>query len=551
MTTLNRSTLRRLQQLPQLPSVWEGDRRSLALDDEDLDHLDSEERGDCILWVDGTDALVRSMDVVAPETGLEAVARTLLRAIENPHGGTQPARPKKIVVCDREIQFFLRGVLQELDIAVEYVAELPLIDEIYRGLQASLAAHSMGLEQPFQEELEAAAQQLWQDAPWDDLDEEKIISIRLNHADVETLYVSTLGMLGVEYGVLMYRSLDSLKQFRQRVLSAGSSSETLEEAFLQQDCLFLTFERASEQDVIDANFQMADREDASDIQPTFGNLHPLEGMRPYLHQEESVAAIAALEALHRFLKQHKTSLSSGEFPALKSRYRIPDPQNPKKKLSVQVATMPDLADELFDMASEAEAEELPGLLSPGTLPILNDDLVPEDSFFSLGAIPWDVLEILRPSVKFHQPADDSFPTKSDGFPVILIQTSRPKALTMIEELRAAGGLKAICFNPGEDPFADAQYDLGLLQTCDGELHLFGEFVETDPVHIRAREKWDQRCKKTKGHCGLVIAMGITGASQGNPQLKDMMALFEVRSVSSQDLGLGPLQLVSSLDLPRF
>lgn len=548
MTTLSRSTIRRLQQLPQAASVWEGDRRSLTLMDDGSVSLDEKERGDCILWVDGTDAAVRAMDMVMSDVGLEAMARSLLQAMEQPHGGGAAARPKKIVVSNREIQFFLRGVLQELDVVVEYVTELPLIDEIFRGLQASLISRMLRECQPYEGELQAIAHVLWNDAPWKLLDEEKIIAIELNYEEIETLYVSTLGMLGVEYGILMYRSVDSLKKFRQRVLSADKSPERLEEAFLQQDCLFLTFEQGSEQAMADVISTSSDRHPPKKLEPTFGNLHPLEGMRPFLHEEESVVALVALEALHRFVKQHRKKLTSGSFPSIKGRYRLDDPQDESAKLLVQVETLPDLAQELLEMTVISDLSDdlsnLPLDAESLSSPVLKDDLIPENSFFSLGAVPWDLLEMMRPSVKFHQPSTNDFPTKADGFPVILIQTSRPKAMVMIEELKAAGGLKAICFNPGEDPLIKENYDLGILQTCDGEFHLFGEFEEDDPTHIRARKKWEQRCKKTNGHCGLVIAMGLTGASRGNPQLKDMMGLFEVRSLTGEDLGLGSLQLIS-------
>lgn len=535
MTTLNPSTIRRLQSLPQMSSVWEGDRRSLSLSTEVA--IASNTVGDCILWVDGTEAMIRSMDMVTADAGLEAVARTLLKAFEHPHGGGEPMRPTKIVVCNREIQFFLRGVLQELNIAVEHVSDLPLINEIFRGLQASLASQMIDSEQPYGDELDELAYTLWDDAPWNILSEEKIIAIHLNRPDVETFYVSILGMLGVEYGVLMYRTPQSLKQFRQRVLTAKHSPEALEEAFLQQDCLFLTFEQASECDVVDTSVDFDPFSDDR-LNPSFGNLHPLEGLRPHLYEEEAVSAVLALEALHRFVQQHRRQLNSDIFPALKSRYRISNPEEPDQKVFIQVETLPDLADELADMTDAVATENMPDLLIPKQGPMLKDDLVPENSIYSLGAIPWDLLELMRPSVKFHQPADHDFPSKADGFPVVLIQTSRPKALTMIEDLKASGGLKAILFNAGDDPLNDISYDLGILHTHDGAFHLFGEFGETDPVHIQARKKWDQRCKKTKGYCGLVIAMGLTGASRGNPQLKDMMGLFEVQTTSVEELGLG-------------
>jgi hypothetical protein len=551
MTALNRSTRRRLQQLRQTPSVWEGDRRPLSPEFSLSSEPGTRAQGECILWVDGTEGLVRAMDMVPPDTGHEVMVRALLQAMEYPHSSARPARPQKIVVSDREIQFFLRGVLQDLDIVVDYAPELPLIDEIFQGLQGIARARPPQLPPDYVEPMLLATQDIWQDAPWETLDEEKIISVELNYGDVGTLYVSTLGMLGMEYGLLMYRSLDSLKQFRQRVLAADDSPEDLEEAFLEQDCLFVTFDQSdadpgADPDDVDEELAAIEAFYAkTGIRPSFGNLHPLEGMRPVLYEEEATAVLVALRALHRFFHQHLRQLGVDEFPAITSRYRIPDPRENSKKVSVKVATLPDLANELAAMSEEAglEAEDF----DVESMPILRSDLVPGDAFYSLGAMSWDILDILRSSVKFHQKVDEDFPHSSDGFPVILIQTSRPKAATLIEELKAAGGLKAICFNPGEDPFSEERYDLGVLQTNNGDLHLFGEFIEDDPIHIQARKKWDQRCKKTKGYCGLVIARGLKGNSRGNPQFGDMMALFETRSISAQELGLGPLQLMPYME----
>ena len=132
-------------------------------------------------------------------------------------------------------------------------------------------------------------------------------------------------------------------------------------------------------------------------------------------------------------------------------------------------------------------------------------------------------------------------------PVVLIQTSRPKAKVLIEQIQAAGGLKAICFNPGEDPFTDITYDLGILQAGNGNLYLFGEFISDDPEHLEARKKWNQRCQKTNGYCGLIVARGLKGASRGNPQLRDIMALFEMKALEAKALGMGVLQLIPQFE----
>ncbi|KAM3093942.1 DUF6930 domain-containing protein [Phormidesmis sp. 146-35] len=540
MTGLNRATRRRLLQLPQVPSVWEGDRRPLSTglsiaSSPTIDSTNAHPDGDCILWVDGSQGVVRAMDVVPDETGHEAIVRTLLRAMEHPHNPGKPARPQKIVVRDRETQFYLRGVLQDLEITLDYVPELPLIDEIFRGFQDATDTRPPQLPPQFADQLIEKAEGLWQDAPWEVLGDHQILEIELNQWDLHSLYASVMGMLGMEYGILLYRSLDSLKQFRQRVL-ANESLEQMEEAFLGQDCLFLTFESGEDED--EDPLELVDPD--SEITPVFGTLHPLEGIRSFLYDEEALSLLVILEALHRFMRQHRRKFEGDAFPAVSSKYKIPLPEGSEANtsaVSVKVSTMPDLANELFAMVDDEEEEPF--------FPVIRDDLVPEHSFLSLGVMPWEMVERMRSHVDHHQGGE---PTESgEGLPVILIQTSRPKAKAMVDEIKEAGGIRGICFNPGADPFVGDHYDLGLLQTANGELHLFGEFEEDDPTHIQARKKWEQRCKKTKGYCGLVVAKGLTGASRGNPNMKDMVALFEVKAISSDELGLGLLERKFAVD----
>lgn len=551
MTKLSPTTLRRLQKLPQIPCVWEGDRRFVAIDPELLESEVEDESGECILWVDGSEGIVRAMDMASASRGLDAVVRTLLRAMEHPHNPAQPARPQKIVVRDREVLFFLRGVLQDLDISLEYVPDLPLIDEIFRGLQDRFGGRRPPQLPPqYDRLLQQKAFQLWQDAPWTFLSDHQILGIELNRWGIGQFYVSVLGMLGLDYGILLYRSLESLQQFRASVL-AHSSIDRLEDAFLSQDCLFLTYESLEEIDEDeerDADFDLMELS-WSEIEPTFGNLHPFEGLRPFLYDEEAVAVWVALEALHRFLRSHRSKLSQDPFPALTSKYKISLPSEipaEPKSISIPVSTLPDLAAELLQMAenSESDAEDEEDGELP--LPILREDLVPPDVFLSLEIVPWETLESLRNSVEYYQSAQ--IPHAEQGFPAIVIQTTRPKAKTMIAQLQAAGGLKAIGFNPGENPFSEEYYDLGIFQTYNDELHLFGEFPQDDAQHRSNLQNWDALSQVLQGYCGLIVAMGATGATRGNPQPKDMLALFEARSISSDELGLGPLQMLPMLSL---
>ena len=396
MTALNNATRRRLMKLPQISSVWEGDRRPLAPGMQS-DGDSSGPEGECILWVDGSQGVVRAMDVVTPDTGLEVVARTLLRAMESPHNPGSPARPQKIVVRDREILFFLRGVLQDLDITLDYVPDLPLIDEIFNSFLNAVDQRPPQLPPQYTAQMQQQSASLWQDAPWEVLADHQTVAIEINQFDLTTVYASIMGMLGMEYGVLFYRSIESLKRFRERAIS-NESLEQMEEAFLKQDCLFVTFESASEDEDLDEDASLGSLS-AAEVRPVFGNLHPLEGLRSFLYDEEAEALLVILEALHRFLRQHRQKFENNGFPAVNSRYRIPAPTTAEggpAQLPVKVSSLPDLAAELLALEHDPSEAQLP-------FPIVRDDLVPENSFLSLGVVPWEMLDYLRAGAAHHQP----------------------------------------------------------------------------------------------------------------------------------------------------
>jgi hypothetical protein len=532
---------RRLIKVPQVPSVWEGDRRPLAGLSVELDP-ELEENGDCIIWIDGSEGFVRAMEIVSPEMGAEAIVRTLIKAIESPHRPAQPARPQKIIVRDRELQFFLRGALQNLDIVVEYAPQLPLIDELFRGFESMAGIPSHALPSPYRNLLNKVARQIWEKEPWDVLADHDILEVELNQWGVEKIYVCVMGMLGEEYGVLLYRCLDSLKRFRN-CITDNDSFEELESAFLAQDCWFLNFESLEEDE--DDEDEYIGYLSFSEIQTIFGSVHPYEGMRPFLDEEEALAVYVALQAFLKFFGQHEKILEKENYDLVKKSYQIKVKGEgiTEQSLSVSVSTLPDLVKEFIDVIKESE-EDLDGVEKLSIA--LKDDLIPDESFLSLGMMPWEILGYLKQDPKIHyQPLNIT--EKGDGLPIILIQTSRPKALVLIERIQEEGGLNAICFNGGYDPFREINYDLGIFQTNNNNLYLFAEFFGDDPNHIEARKKWDQRCKKNNSFCGLIIAKGLKGASRGNPQLKDMMAFFEAKSVNPNKLGMGVLQLMSELD----
>lgn len=515
MTFLNKSTLRRLKRLPKQPSTWEGDRRSLS--PELIAGIDpsTQQSGDCIIWMDRSFPAVRAMDVIPGQSGMEATVRVLLQAIEHPNSGLPPARPKTILVRNRELQLFLRGVLQDLEIDVKHSPNLPLCDEVFEQVLTTTQTLASPLPPALKEAMLDCAEAILQDGPWDVLDETRILSVELNHSDVETLYVSTLGMAGIDAGLLMYRSADSLQQFRQQVLNSDSTEETLQDAFLAQDCFFLNF--IPTEGYLEIPFSESEH-----LVPEFGCIHPLEGMRHALDEEEAAAVILVLTALHRFVKKHKTSLADPIFPTLTSRFRVSNPLNPEEKVSIRVSTQPKFAFELAKMTAESAAERQ----------VVHYDLAPEKMAYSLGWMPESLLNTVRLKAKVFKKAVTAFELKGDKFPVFSIQTSRPQAQKMLDRIKTAGGAKALCWVSGEELHSQEKYDICLLETGDGKMHMLAEFDATEPNHIRARQEWDKRCSKSDGFCGLVIAMGLSGSKGASFSVRNVMALYEIPSTTA-------------------
>ncbi len=560
MNLLPQTTMRRLKKIQQIPSVWEGDRRPLSGIRSNLDP-DLTEKGDCIIWVDGSEGLVRSMDVVSPEMGPEAVVRTLLRAIESPHNPAKPATPQKIIVRDRELQFFLRGVLQNLDITVDYVPNLPLIDEIFRGFETHSESPPNGLETKYQRLLSQVAEDIWDEAPWDLMADYDIVAIEINKWEIDTIYACVMGMQEREYGIILYRSLQSMKHFRSAVLEEDSTKE-LEKAFLAQDCWFLNFEIEDEDfDDDDDDFDFDTNADlivssSSDIRPLFGSIHPYEGMQPLRDREEVFIIYIALKALlqfyqetHDFFAENSTESLIREYdievPKINSDAEIHLKNIAKESLSVKVSNLPKLTSELLEMLDESENfdDENNHTLS---IPI-RDDLVPDGSLVRLTILPWNQIESLQNRSKVNiqlitqQPLKENI-SQEEGMPIILIQTSRPKARDLIDKIEEEGGLKGICFHPKDDFDPDDNDDFGIIQTNNGHLYFLAEFLVKEPKPLEAWEKWNQLCENKEDYFGLVVAMGITGASRGKPQLKDIMAVFETKRLTAKALGLGLLDL---------
>lgn len=547
MYSLSPFTCARLQRLPKQPVIWEGDRRPISDGMLDAFGYDSslpdgqDEASDCIIWVDGTEGVLRAVTIIPADTGHEAIVRTLLQAMEHPQGAMPPARPHKLVVRDREIHFFLRGALQDLDIGVDYTDSLPIIDEIFESLQQPEGQVESALPPDWESALNAHAQQLWDIAPWNHLGDDQILRIELNHWNLGALYVSVLGMAGLEYGLLIYRSLDSLTQFRETATESNLTTRQMQQAFLSQDCLFLNFELVRDEEAA-ALLPLPWMQSApSEVIPEFGSLHPLEGLRHTLELEEAAALRVCLESLCRFFKTHEEALSHSEFPALSNTYKLANPLG-KSRLTVKVSTCPEVTEQLA--IAEGSASAGPGMPS-FELPRFRDDYVPEGSMVLLTRLPQLTLEAIQQGKRYHAIA--KAPLTADMLPVVAIQTSRPKAQKLATQLESARGVDAVCFNPGSDPMSGDQLQLGLLHTGDGDFHLFIEFLLQDAHDSKLLQQWQQWCEASDGLCGVMIASGVTGAARGRPGAKENVAFFETALKTPEELNIPPLQMSYALD----
>jgi hypothetical protein len=393
MNSLTQTTKRRLQKIPQVPSVWEGDRRPIA---GMINNLEPElpQDGDCIVWVDASEGFVRSMEIVRGNAGPEAMVRALLKAIETPHSPAEASRPQKIVVCDREIQFFLRGALQNLDITVDYVPNLVLIDELWRNFEDIQLKEEDNLPSELEDLLDEIALDIWDQEPWLLLADHDLIKIELNLPELDTLYACVMGMLGEEYGIILYRSLESLKKFRNAAFTADDDSleAELEAAFLQQDCWFVNYSAIDEDDFdFDEGIDLGELF-SSDIQPLFGSIHPYEGMSPLRDEEEFFPIYVALQGLKNFISDHEEDLREDPIKAITHQYNLNLPIQPHA-ITVTVSTMPELASELVEIFEEAEAEE-EEKLGDNTF-FLKDDLIPPGSILSLTSISGELWGDLR------------------------------------------------------------------------------------------------------------------------------------------------------------
>ncbi|NJN76569.1 MAG: hypothetical protein HC796_10780 [Synechococcaceae cyanobacterium RL_1_2] len=450
------------------------------------------------------------MEMILGKNNNEAFVRALLKAIEQPNPPGEPSRPIRVLVKDRELQFFLRGILQPLGIEVEFMKKLILIDQLIATFEQR-KKNTLEVVGAHQSSLNGLAAELWKEEPWIFLRDSQIIKVEIKRArkKKQELFLCVMGQLGAEIGVVMYRNLEAFKDFRRKILATSdsfheefSAVESLEQIFLSQDCWFLNYEE----------------NDDDDYNPIFGSIHPYEGIRIALDESEAENIYGAIKGFCEFLDIHGDGLRSGKYDqTLTQKFKIPlPPAFTNHTLQVELETMPELYLELQQLESQPMAgeEDLDGrVLVPrpySQSSEIQEDILPEGSIYSIGMLKGEtalLLEEYPDPNKFYQ----SLFSKTDGMeiPLISIQTSLPKAKAMIKQLQELGP-QAITIAEGRDFFSNTSYDLLMLKTKRNQFHLIGEFEKGNKQHQVTMKKWQRRCKQTRNYCILLISSGVTG-----------------------------------------
>ncbi len=522
------ATLRRLRNIKQGPVVWEGVRCQMSLplrraSFSKVIPLIPPAKGEpeIILWADATNGMVRSMTPVEPGTGNEAMVRALIQAIENPQSNTPPLRPQKVIVKDRQIQFYLRGILQDLDITVDFAESLPFVDDIIQTISEHTDHTPTLLPYDLAPQFYHQVEALWHLAPWKYMYDHYIIEAKVNRWDVNSFFITFMKDVGVcEAGVLFYHSLDSIRQFRLAVMeSMFEDLDSMEDTFLSQDCIFIMFN--SGEDMPDSFKQMLHNLGwkIRTHYPYFSVLHPLEGEREFLQEEEVLALTATIQALNVFFTQHAKAFRGIRFPKLKMVHTptaVPDPS------PIEIVTLLEESLDILSLIGDygEEEEEVR----------TNTHIIPRDSVITRGYADQSTLEQFREcAVSKLFNAKKKRKTRQ---PILIIQNSKSGIMEMIEAVRAEGGLRRFGFatKSSSDPM---EMEVGVLVTERDNMYLFSMVFPEEKDKIQFSE-WKQECEKQR-ECVVLLAMGFRGKTRGNPKPNHIFGYYELDYLTEREL----------------
>ncbi|MDM7327318.1 MAG: hypothetical protein P3X23_009430 [Thermosynechococcus sp. Uc] len=512
--SLPAATIRRLLNVPQVSSAWVGGGRS-------LDKINDRVFG--AAWLDPEDQAIRSMELSQLPPTPEHLMRLLVEAIEHPrHFECEPCRPHTIIVDDRELQFFLRGIVAPLDIQVEYQAHIPLLDEFFEFITATTTDNAEDIELLPREYIPLYKQKVKELAQldiWQCLDSIIPLKIHCEAWDSPTLFAVLVNpqRANHDFGLLLYRGEEALRNFWQQIdqeypYIGEDDDERLERAILRNNCLFLNFTQINPEDLDDDLFFVLNGQ-LYTIDP--GAIHPLEGMRPFYAPEEAEMVYVAIEALIKFWKKTKKQFAQGKYPELNLRFKIPSSCHFALSYEVQVATVPEMVSNIDDNSEESNLKfHIP----------IDTEAIPEQAYILFKLFSPEELQKLPTVVSYYQRGE--IPKGFQGYPVLTIQTKKTAAGALAARIAEEGGIHHLTVFP---PSEAEQVVILLAQTNANHLWLLDTF---DPENGLLLLDWIKEVNALEGACGLAVAYGMTGKTRMQPTLKQIVGFFETSLVFS-------------------
>ncbi|WP_218081124.1 DUF6930 domain-containing protein [Anthocerotibacter panamensis] len=510
-----------IQRLPRTTHVWQGDLR--ALDSlASVRGIDGGLTG--VFWIDEATAAPRSVhpcvvthDHQKPPLILEGLIEALLSPIQG-----NPVRPRQLVVCRREYQFYLRGVLQNFDIQVEYRPQLPLMDEVLVFLAEQMGGgrrflpripddlpEDQVLRPQDYARLRDLYQQtvaLWRRAPWNYLAERPPLVITLNQWGIKTLQASILGATELQVGVVFYYNRADCDNRTPHDDGIGLRS---------YDALYLHFQPEEEVSLSLVELYQTHHWPQPN-QNTFvevGRVVKGQGLRP-LGRTEVLIVQTALSALNLFLSKQGRRLR--EQPNQKTTYTcsVPHPQDGGKlPIWVEYEPLPVAPLELVPWSG-----------------LVRDDLFPEGMSVLYEVIPWSTVSMLEVVAGVSRPAPRDVPMGTLGFPVVMLALKTRAAQKVCQRLLDENFLGVVFAQQIE---GGEVVDFTMVTTQRGGGYLVLD-MEHEREHRAELQKFQQAQRLCQGGHGLVIIKDRRGSSF-DPE--DVVGIFTCNGVTDLDLQL--------------
>jgi hypothetical protein len=434
---LEESELRKLKKVPQEPNTWE----ALKVPAKSIMKNPPRElaEAEVVIWGDLSAESIRNMQFVCSDDGND-LAQSLATAIMGVNRSIPPSRPQKVIVRDRRLMLYCRGLLRNLSIDCEFSGGPSVFDQVIRDLGSELAKFEPLSDQDFLP-LENQASRLWDVAPWRFLKETEVIRIRFENRDeAPELYAVTVGGgIGVHLGVLFFRDRSKI----ERLFESGSKMTLEEQAANFENCYSVTFDADNSDD--ERLGATAKDEPISAPRLSIAVVDCDVDLRPLKDKFEIHTVQAAISAYIQFVEKHRAQLEAGRYPENWENFYFEDDAFVSRGLN-HVKVMVD-----GGQSGEAIIEGAQSLQTDGLIPV-EGEIYPvdesnrgEEDFepriidmragrysLTLETLTRDFLENLAASKAFFTPPLLALYGKS--IPTVRLHLPKRRALNMIDAL---------------------------------------------------------------------------------------------------------------------